>query len=89
MAKSRAILPEASLDSTKIFVGGIPFTVSSTEFIRYFASYGKVKNFILPADLQQKTLNCGYGFVNYRDYESLSSLLGEGRHFLRAKEVIL
>ena len=77
-------------ENVKIFVGGIPVQVTSDEFIQYFKQFGVVEDFILPLSLQGKKLNCGYGFVHYKDPLSVSQLLASNaRHVLRAKVVRL
>lgn len=76
-------------DFTKIFVGGIPLQASTAEFIEYFSGFGKVKNFLLPPDPKNKKSNCGYGFINYKDPESVRNVLAQQHHILRAKEVSL
>jgi hypothetical protein len=87
LVKPKQTQVEGPPTATKIFVGGIPLQVSSTEFIKYFATFGPVKHFILPSDPADRSLNCGYGFVNFKKPEPVKRILGEGRHFLRAKEV--
>lgn len=86
MVQSRTPVQDPLDPATKIFVGGILLQVSSTEFVRYFATYGKVKNFILPVDPSNKALNLGYGFVNFKKKDSVTRLFREERHYLRAKE---
>lgn len=68
-------------------MGGIPLQVTTAEFIDYFAGFGKVRSFLLPPDPHNKKSNCGYGFVNYRDSETLKKVIAQPKHVMRAKEV--
>lgn len=61
--------------------------MTTSEFIEYFASFGKVRSFLLPPDPRNKKSNCGYGFINYRDSATLKKVIAQAKHVLRAKEL--
>jgi len=51
--------------SKKIFIGGVPRTISDEEYREYFASFGVLDDCILMRD--QQGVCRGFGFVTYRD----------------------
>ena len=54
-------------EDNRVFMGGIPFTMSETEVSKICASFGKLKSFNLIKDSVDPALNKGYAFFEYAD----------------------
>lgn len=54
-------------EDNRVFMGGIPFSMSETEVSKICASFGKLKSFNLIKDSIDPTLNKGYAFFEYAD----------------------
>jgi len=54
-------------EDNRVFMGGIPFTMSEVEVSKICASFGKLKSFNLIKDNIDPTLNKGYAFFEYVD----------------------
>jgi len=76
--------------SKKIFIGGVPRTISDDEYREYFATFGVLDDCILMRD--QQGICRGFGFVTYRDqaaYEQvMDSQLQLGGRALEQKKAI-
>ena len=88
-------LNTSKIVNPKIFVGGIPNLVSSSEFLSYFGIFGKINSFLFPKikdDSETKSeveKNKGYGFVIYDSLESAQKVMNYHKnHILRSKVVI-
>jgi len=57
----------------KIFVGGIPRTVTDDEYKEYFSTFGDLDDCILMRD--QGGVCRGFGFVTYRDQEAFDRVM--------------
>lgn len=54
-------------EDNRVFMGGIPFTMSEVEVSKICASFGKLKSFNLIKDSIDPNLNKGYAFFEYAD----------------------
>ncbi|ESW12931.1 hypothetical protein PHAVU_008G153800 [Phaseolus vulgaris] len=61
----------------KIFVGGIPSTVSEDEFRDFFTRYGEVKDHQIMRD-HSTNRSRGFGFITYDSEEAVDDLLAVG-----------
>ena len=91
---TRAIEPARKTPSplnvvgNKIFVGGIPLPVTESEFLDYFAHFGKITAHIFPLSKENVKMNRGYGFVIYASQSATCEVLSfRKNHVLRAKAV--
>ena len=73
----------------KLFIGGIPSSTTFKEFRTYFEEFGELSDVILPKKDPTSSLNCGYGFITYKNSEdAIAVLTYKKHHTLRAKWVI-
>ncbi|KAH0713353.1 hypothetical protein KY285_006780 [Solanum tuberosum] len=70
----------------KIFVGGLPLSLSEEEFKTYFEKFGTISQVNLISDKETKTPR-GFGFVTYDSEESVTHVLQEKLHWLKNKYV--
>ena len=54
-------------EDNRVFMGGIPFTMSEEEVSGLVESFGKLKSFNLIKDNVDPALNKGYAFFEYVD----------------------
>lgn len=66
---------------TKCFVGNLPWTVSSRELRKYFASFGHVATADVLFD-HTTGLSKGYGFVQFSTEGGFENVLKNPRHEL-------
>ena len=52
-------------EDNRVFMGGIPFTMSEAEVSNMVASFGQLKSFNLIKDNVDPSLNKGYAFFEY------------------------
>ena len=92
---SRAMKPKNRQNSTnylkgatKIFVGGLPTSISAEELRSYFEQYGPIDDLCLPMENKAKKINRGHAFINYV-YPLSARLVVEQyqNHAIRAKWV--
>ena len=77
--------PVGLLNSTQLFVGGIPNDVHQDEIVRLFSSYGRLKKVVMPVE---KGRNRGFAFVTYDNCESVNAVFGDLKNVrIRAKEL--
>lgn len=77
--------PPGLLNSTQLFVGGIPNDVNQEEIVRLFSGYGKLRKLVMPVE---KSRNRGFAFVTYEGCESVNAVFDDLRNVrIRAKEV--
>ncbi|MQL80225.1 hypothetical protein Taro_012685 [Colocasia esculenta] len=71
----------------KIFVGGLPTSLTEDEFQEYFSAYGKVVEH--PIMLDHKTgRSRGFGFVTFESEDSVEEVISQGKmHTLGGKQV--
>lgn len=54
-------------EDNRVFMGGIPFSMSESEVSKICASFGKLKSFNLIKDNVDPNFNKGYAFFEYAD----------------------
>ncbi|KAI8560785.1 hypothetical protein RHMOL_Rhmol04G0282900 [Rhododendron molle] len=70
----------------KIFVGGLPATLSEEGFRQYFESYGNVTDVVVMYD-QATQRPRGFGFVSFDSEEAVDRVLHKTFHDLNGKQV--
>ncbi|XP_052135679.1 RNA-binding protein 1-like [Oryza glaberrima] len=65
----------------KIFVGGLPVSVTEHQLKEYFSKFGEVNHAIMVTDLNTK-MPRGFGFIQFASEESAARALKKDRHFL-------
>jgi len=73
---------------TKFFVGNLPWTVSSRELRKYFASFGHVATADVLFD-HSTGLSKGYGFVQFSTTGGYESVLNSDKHELDGQTLVL
>uniref|UniRef100_A0A7S1KL69 RRM domain-containing protein n=1 Tax=Stephanocyclus meneghinianus TaxID=29205 RepID=A0A7S1KL69_STEMN len=73
-AINQIMIPAHHHDERKLFVGGIPATVTDAEFLDVFQQYGEVIDSVVMIDRTTKRSR-GFGFVTFAKAEVASSLL--------------
>lgn len=77
--------PQGLLNSTQLFVGGIPNDVTQDEIVKLFSGYGKLKKLVMP---MEKGRNRGFAFVTYEGCEAVNAVFDDLKNVrIRAKEV--
>ncbi|XP_073287959.1 heterogeneous nuclear ribonucleoprotein 1-like [Primulina huaijiensis] len=75
-----------SIRTKKIFVGGLPPTLSEDGFRRYFEAYGMVTDVVIMYD-QQTNRPRGFGFISFDSEEAVDRVLHKTFHDLDGKKV--
>ncbi|CDO99280.1 unnamed protein product [Coffea canephora] len=70
----------------KIFVGGLPPTLTDEAFRQYFESYGDVTDVVIMFD-QQTNRPRGFGFISFDSEEAVDRVLHKTFHDLNGKQV--
>ncbi|KAG8369875.1 hypothetical protein BUALT_Bualt14G0059000 [Buddleja alternifolia] len=70
----------------KIFVGGLPATLSEDEFRQYFEAYGMVTDVVIMYD-QQTNRPRGFGFISFDTEDAVDRVLHKTFHDLNGKQV--
>ncbi|XP_034129955.1 SRA stem-loop-interacting RNA-binding protein, mitochondrial [Drosophila guanche] len=70
--------------SYKLFVGNLPWTISSKELKTYFSRYGHVANAEVVFDKQQG-LSKYYGFVVFSQRDAYNSASNQNTHYLEGR----
>ncbi|EDW25099.1 GL23029 [Drosophila persimilis] len=70
--------------SYKLFVGNLPWTISSKELKTYFSRYGHVANAEVVFDKKQG-LSKYYGFVVFSQRDAYNSASNQNTHFLEGR----
>ncbi|XWS41737.1 hypothetical protein CRYUN_Cryun17cG0108500 [Craigia yunnanensis] len=78
--------PKVEVSSRKIFVGGLPSTITLEEFKEYFASYGTITDAVVIYDKESHKFR-GFGFVTYDSEEAAENVLRKNFHELNNKMV--
>ncbi|XP_068154206.1 SRA stem-loop-interacting RNA-binding protein, mitochondrial [Drosophila tropicalis] len=68
----------------KLFVGNLPWTISSKELKSYFSRYGHVANAEVVFD-KQIGLSKHYGFVVFSHREAFNTASNQNTHFLEGR----
>jgi hypothetical protein len=69
----------ADVLTLKAFIGGVPFTSTDAEFRDYFAQFGELADAIVMREKSGRSR--GFGFVVYREKESLVKLMNSDLEF--------
>lgn len=70
----------------KMFVGGLNRDTTSELFESYFSQFGEVEDTVIITDTQTK-VSRGFGFVTYKNSDSVQEVFKERPHNLDGKEV--
>lgn len=73
---------------TKVFVGNLPWTVSSRELRKYFTSFGHVATADVLFD-HSTGLSRGYGFVQFTTSGGYENVLKNSQHELEGQILTL
>ncbi|KAK8761714.1 hypothetical protein V5799_027018 [Amblyomma americanum] len=71
---------------TKIFVGGLPATVTETDLHAFFSEYGKVTETLIMYDQEQRRSR-GFGFITFESEEPVNQLTGQRYVDISGKQV--
>ncbi|XP_039261595.2 heterogeneous nuclear ribonucleoprotein A/B-like [Styela clava] len=91
-AAEEEIVEEGSLikagteDEGKIFVGNLSWVTTNNELREYFATFGAVKDCIIKKD-QETRRSRGFGFVLFKDPESVKKVLNQKEHKLDGRNI--
>lgn len=87
MVEVKRTVPKGGPKSKKIFVGGIPTSLTEDEFKAHFSSYGVVVEHQIMVD-RSTGRSRGFGFISFKSEESVEKIISEGRmHDLAGKQV--
>ncbi|CAK9180197.1 unnamed protein product [Ilex paraguariensis] len=75
-----------NLRTKKIFVGGLPATLSEDGFRQYFEAYGNVVDVVVMYD-QQTNRPRGFGFISFDAEDAVDRVLHKTFHDLNGKQV--
>ncbi|CAG0918202.1 unnamed protein product [Notodromas monacha] len=82
----RSERPEKRDDSPKVFVGGLPPTVTQSELERFFSQYGVVTEVIIMFD-QERQRPRGFGFIGFEGPDAVDRLVEEHYVTISGKKV--
>lgn len=68
-------------EDNRVFMGGIPFTMSETQVSEMVASFGKLKSFNLIKDNVDPSLNKGYAFFEFADERAAEKCISKLNNF--------
>jgi len=85
--EAKRAIPKREMDknSKKLFVGGIPISLSNTEFRKYFEAFGTVVECQVMTE-RESGRSRGFGFVTFEDEEVTERVL-RARHEILGKTV--
>ncbi|KAK8970273.1 Heterogeneous nuclear ribonucleoprotein 1 [Platanthera guangdongensis] len=87
MVEVKRTVPKGGPKSKKIFVGGIPASLTEDEFKEHFSSYGVVVEHQIMVD-HSTGRSRGFGFISFESEEPVEKIISEGRmHDLAGKLV--
>ncbi|XVE82968.1 hypothetical protein DITRI_Ditri16bG0048400 [Diplodiscus trichospermus] len=72
--------------NNKIFVGGLPYTITLEKFKEYFGSYGAITDAFLAPDKERHKFR-GFGFVTYDSEDAAANVLQNRFHLVDNKMV--
>ncbi|KAL0889387.1 hypothetical protein Bca101_013370 [Brassica carinata] len=78
--------PPGPARSKKIFVGGLPSSVTEAEFKKYFAQFGTITDVVVMYDHRTQRPR-GFGFISYESEEAVDRVLMRTFHELNGKMV--
>jgi heterogeneous nuclear ribonucleoprotein A1/A3 len=76
----------SSKQSLKLFVGGLAEDVTEIDLLAYFSKFGKVVDKQIKIDPKTQRSR-GFGFVTFKQYESVVQVFSEEPHFLRGMRI--
>ncbi|MBA0743416.1 hypothetical protein Gogos_006097 [Gossypium gossypioides] len=82
----RPAKPKVEIGKRKIFVGGLPRSITNEEFKGYFEKFGSIVDAVVIHDKETKRSR-GFGFVTYEAEESAKLVLRTNFHLLNNKRV--
>ncbi|KAJ7952719.1 heterogeneous nuclear ribonucleoprotein 1-like [Quillaja saponaria] len=74
------------ISTKKIFVGGLPTTLTEVDFKSYFESFGAITDFVIMKNPKTKKPR-GFGFITYASGEAVDNVLQKRFHELNMKIV--
>ncbi|KAA3461590.1 RNA-binding protein Musashi-like protein Rbp6-like isoform X2 [Gossypium australe] len=84
----RPAKPKVEIGKRKIFVGGLPRSITNEEFKGYFEKFGSIVDAVVIHDKETKrSREFGFGFVTYEAEESANLVLRTNFHLLNNKRV--
>jgi len=72
-------------NTNKIFVGGIPSSITEDKFKEYFSKYGKVAQHLIMKD-RNTGLSRGFGFITFESEEGVEEIISKGKMMLGGKQ---
>ncbi|XP_016502294.2 heterogeneous nuclear ribonucleoprotein 1-like [Nicotiana tabacum] len=78
--------PEGNVRTRKIFVGGLPSSLTEEEFRQYFQNYGNVKDKVIMYDPSTGRPR-GFGFITFDTEDAVDKVLHKNFHELKNKLV--
>ncbi|MBA0772118.1 hypothetical protein Gotri_007554 [Gossypium trilobum] len=82
----RPAKPKVEIGKRKIFVGGLPRSITNEELKGYFEKFGSIVDAVVIHDKETKRSR-GFGFVTYEAEESANLVLRTNFHLLNNKRV--
>ncbi|KAK4745565.1 hypothetical protein SAY87_011877 [Trapa incisa] len=82
----RGAVSSGNIRTKKIFVGGLPATLSEDGFREYFEKYGNVTDVVIMYD-QNTQRPRGFGFISFDSEEAVDMVLHKTFHDLNGKQV--
>ncbi|KAJ8749109.1 hypothetical protein K2173_013716 [Erythroxylum novogranatense] len=83
---TRGPAQEGHFKTRKIFVGGLPSSLTEEEFCQYFENYGHVTDVVVMYD-QQTHRPRGFGFITFDTEDAVERVLYKTFHELQGKSV--
>eukprot|EP01056_Protomagalhaensia_sp_Gyna25_P001330 Protomagalhaensia_sp_Gyna_25__1329@NODE_1668_length_1640_cov_112_391006_g1366_i0_p1_GENE_NODE_1668_length_1640_cov_112_391006_g1366_i0NODE_1668_length_1640_cov_112_391006_g1366_i0_p1_ORF_typecomplete_len313_score36_25RRM_1/PF00076_22/2_3e16RRM_1/PF00076_22/5_6e12RRM_7/PF16367_5/1_4e08RRM_7/PF16367_5/4_7e06RRM_5/PF13893_6/2_7e03RRM_5/PF13893_6/0_069RRM_5/PF13893_6/2_6Nup35_RRM_2/PF14605_6/0_69Nup35_RRM_2/PF14605_6/0_17RL/PF17797_1/0_019RL/PF17797_1/21RRM_2/PF04059_12/0_61RRM_2/PF04059_12/32Nup35_ len=78
--------PQPGVSAAKMFVGGLPQSVTQEHLLEYFGHYGTIVEAFVLMD-EQSGRSRGFGFVTFDNAQSLTDVLAARPHYLAGKHV--
>jgi RNA recognition motif-containing protein len=72
---------QTSASSSSIFVGSLPFNISSSALEAYFSQFARVVKLDLPKNTSSGKLR-GFAFIHFQNEDEVSSVLKIAQHVL-------
>ncbi|KAJ7954668.1 heterogeneous nuclear ribonucleoprotein 1-like [Quillaja saponaria] len=83
---NRSSVGGANMRTKKIFVGGLPPTLTEEKFCQYFEAYGHVTDVVVMYD-QNTGRPRGFGFISFDTEDAVDRVLHKTYHDLNGKQV--
>ncbi|RAL45498.1 hypothetical protein DM860_014887 [Cuscuta australis] len=78
--------PQSTMRTKKIFVGGLPSSVTESDFKEYFDQFGTITDVVVMYDHNTQRPR-GFGFITYDSEEAVDNVLHKTFHELNGKMV--